>query len=400
MSPKGRPEGESLRSQHEGSSGNLPATAGAAVPGDVDAPDAVAAAVARWLLEGPAQLGEGREAGGVAGIVDADGSAAYVYPEITGYYLQWLAWRAARYGDDPALARRAQSAQRWIGAWLAASSPPLTRVHLRVAGNDWRNDAVFLFDVAMVLRGLGAAARWRLVEPSPAIVAGVCAELDRLVDGDGHFKACASHRGDALPARWSTRSGAFLAKAAAGILGAAEALDTIPARLLDAASRTYDESLRLLVACPHAETHPLLYACEGVLSMPADPRLAAVLPSITAQFDALLAQVRRFGRVPEFLHSGSGDPGARRMDIVAQTLRVGALLAAHRPQNPPDRAGLERLRRSLIEHIAPAGTLPFAAGVAPPRYNVWAAMFADQALAMAGSDDAARLIGLDGPLLV
>jgi hypothetical protein len=378
----------------------LPAAARAAPPFDVDAPVGAAAAVARWLLEGPAQLGEGLEAGGVAGIVDADGRAAYVYPEITGYYLQWLAWRAARYGEDSALACRAQSAQRWIGAWLGAASPPLTRVHLGVAGDDWRNDAVFLFDVAMVLRGLGAAARWRLLEPSPAIVAGVCAELDRLVDGDGHLEACVRHRGDAMPARWSTRRGAFLAKAAAGILGAAETLDAIPARLLDAASRTYDESLRLLVACPHAETHPLLYAFEGVLSMPADSRLATVLPPIAAQFDALLAHVRALGRVPEFLRPGSGDPGARRMDIVAQTLRVGALLAAHRPQSPPDRADLDRLRRSLIEQISPAGALPFAAGATPPRYNVWAAMFADQALAMAGSDASARIIGLDGPLLV
>jgi hypothetical protein len=374
------------------------ATASAASPGGVHAPGAVT--VARWLLEGPAQLGEGIEAGGVAGIVDADGRAAYVYPEITGYYLQWLAWRAARYGGDSVLARRAQSAQRWLGAWLSATSPPLTRVHLAPAGDDWRNDAVFLFDIAMVLRGLAGAARWRLLEPSPALVAGACAELDRLVDRDGRFAACVSHRDDDMPARWSTRRGAFLAKAAAGILGAAETLDAIPARLRDAASRTYDESLRLLVACPHAETHPLLYAFEGVLSMPCDLRLVAVLPSISAQFDALLAQVRALGRVPEFLRPGSVDPGARRMDIVAQALRVGALLAAHQPQNPPDRVELERLRRTLLEHISPSGTLPFALGAAPPRHNVWAAMFADQALAMARCDDAARIIGVDGPLLV
>ena len=50
-----------------------------------------AARLRGWLLEGPAQLRTGEHAGGVAGSFDAQGRAGYVYGEITGYYLHWLA---------------------------------------------------------------------------------------------------------------------------------------------------------------------------------------------------------------------------------------------------------------------------------------------------------------------
>ncbi|MEO8137238.1 MAG: hypothetical protein ABI831_25060, partial [Betaproteobacteria bacterium] len=54
------------------------------------------AAIADWLLRGPAQARTGANAGGVAGCIAVSGSPLYVYPEIAGYYLQWLAWRTQR----------------------------------------------------------------------------------------------------------------------------------------------------------------------------------------------------------------------------------------------------------------------------------------------------------------
>src|SRR2546423_15179007 len=52
-------------------------------------------ALTSWLLGDRAQVTSGTHAGAAAGWVDREGRAAYVHPEITGYYLQWLAWRAA-----------------------------------------------------------------------------------------------------------------------------------------------------------------------------------------------------------------------------------------------------------------------------------------------------------------
>src|SRR3954470_23701755 len=99
-------------------------------------------AIAQWLVGGPAQLASGPHAGAVAGVVDADHRARYAYPEITGYYLQWLAWRASYTAPSATLSARAGSAQRWLVRWLDSAAPPPTRVHLDAATEDWRNDAV------------------------------------------------------------------------------------------------------------------------------------------------------------------------------------------------------------------------------------------------------------------
>lgn len=110
-----------------------------------------------WLLAGPAQLREGPHEGAVAGVIGAHGDPAYVCPEITGYFLQWLAWRVQA-GDDPwPLAARAAAAQAWLARWAASAAPP-ARVYL-VPRADWRNAGLFQFDLAMVLRGIAGQRR-------------------------------------------------------------------------------------------------------------------------------------------------------------------------------------------------------------------------------------------------
>lgn len=356
--------------------------------------------IAEWLLEGPAQLRSGPHAGAIAGSVARSGSASYVYPEIAGYYLQWLAWRAHRFGSSKGLVLHACAVQRWLHVWLAAGDPPPTRVHLDGTTGDWRNRAVFCFDVAMVLRGLGAAARAQLLTPAAAVTAGVARQLERLVAADGQFDACAMNAaGDALPGRWSTRRGAFLAKAAAGVLTAASVLPDLPERVVRAAEDTYAASLAALALQPHREAHPLLYAFEGVLALPAHPRFAGALPVVAEQFDALLAQASPDGFVPETIAAIPAQ-GPERVDVLAQTLRVGHLLTAHRPQQPPDRVALVRLRHALMRQVHGSGAVTFARDAAAQPWNVWAAMFADQALAFAAPARDAEDGWRTDPLLV
>src|SRR5947207_32744 len=109
--------------------------------------------LACWLLDSGVQLAEGAQCGGVAGALDDTGRARYVYPEITGYYLEWLASRVHR-GDPAApLAAHANAAQQWLSRWIVVQPAPLTRVHLDSVAADWRNHGMFAFDYAMVLRG-------------------------------------------------------------------------------------------------------------------------------------------------------------------------------------------------------------------------------------------------------
>jgi hypothetical protein len=344
--------------------------------------------IAAWLLDGGAQVRVGREAGGVAGWLGASGQPTYVYPEITGYYLQWLAWQALREGGATVvLRRRASSAQHWLRAWVERGEYPQTRVYVGAHQADWRNAAVFTFDVAMVIRGLASAANARLIEPDSTLVERLADTLRRLMGDDGQFDACMSTQALPPPERWSTRRGGFLAKAAAGILCAAKVLPQI-APLQCAAEATLISSLHSAVQDPHAETHPLLYAIEGALSVPHHPAVAPVVDALAAQVEALLQQVTVHGQLPESRFAR----GIARLDIVAQTLRAVALLRRRAHAWYPDPLVLQRLTQGLARQLTRDGALPIDPDAKIPQYNVWCAMFADQALQVAQH-------GFDGPIL-
>ena len=345
--------------------------------------DRVAARIAQWLLLGPAQRTEGAHAGAVAGWIGADGKAEYVYPEITGYFLQWLAWMARSHGRHLAYVARAESALRWVERWLADGNRPSTRLYVDAARDDWRNDALFAFDLAMVLRGIAAAARENLLDAPRTVVDRAYVVLAQLVGPDGQFDACLRHgqRAD-FPDRWSTRRGPFLAKAAAGVLDASDALQNVPAILVNAARQSFDASVDALVRAPHDETHPFLYAIEGFLARPADGAFAARLPKITAHFDALLERSSKLGRVPETAQNA----GPTRLDIVAQTLRVGLLLELHRGDGVSHRRELDRLAATLAQYVHSDGALPFSPNADVVQLNVWTAMFAEQALSLAACE--------------
>ena len=352
------------------------------MPDAIDAPLRVAGApaarvaararLAAWLLDGPAQLREGPHAGAVAGVVRGHG-AAYVYPEITGYYLQWLAGRA-RAGDAPAaLAARAEGAHAWLSGW-AQSSCPQARVYL-APEDDWRNGALFLFDLAMVLRGLASAAAAGLVVPDRKLIERLDALLVGLIADDGALDACRAHAGaGVLPRRWSTTRGAFLAKAAAGVLAAAD-LPGVSSTLLRAAQRTYELARRDALERPHAEAHPRLYAIEGLLAH--DPVASCGSRVLAAQVGRLADEARADGRIAESVH----DAGQPRVDVHAQALRAGVLLRAHGGPGAPDRATLVALADALAARVTPGGGLPFSLSSPRSEQNVWTAMFAEQALA-------------------
>ena len=344
--------------------------------------------IAAWLLDGGAQLRVGRETGGVAGWLGTNGQTTYVYPEITGYYLQWLAWQALREGGaTDTLRRRASSAQHWLRAWVERDEHPQTRVYIRENLGDWRNAAVFTFDVAMVIRGLASAVSARLIEPDATLIERLADTLRRLTGDDGQFEACMSTQASPPPQRWSTRRGGFLAKAAAGVLCAAKVLPQI-APLQSAAEATLIASLHSAAQEPHAETHPLLYAVEGALSVPHHPAVTPVVDALAAQVEDLLQQVTMEGQLPESRFAR----GIARLDVVAQTLRVVALLRRRAHAWYPDPLVLERLKLGLTRHVTRTGALPIDPAAKIPQYNVWCAMFAEQALQVAQ-------LGFDGPIL-
>ncbi len=352
--------------------------------------------IAAWLISVPVQPRRSAHEGAVAAWIDDRRRARYVYPEITGYYLQWLSWLAERQGVLPVHVERAASAHGWLAQWLDSRAPP-TRVYLDETISDWRNRATFTFDLAMVLRGIASAARARLIAPDRVLVDGVCERLIASIADDGELHACTRVHGDEpLPDRWSTRRGPFLAKAAAGILDASRALN-VPETLRQAADRTFDSAIAALLAQPHDETHPFLYAVEGFLALPRRSMFTTRLPKVAEHFERLVTTTQKRGHVPE---RSSDDGGPRRLDIVAQAVRVGLLVDANRPLSQSTRSALIGLRDRLVAHVRPDGGIPFDPDAHAIQLNVWTAMFAQQALAMAALDARELKSMADAPLIV
>ena len=141
---------------------------------------ATAQALRDWLIEGPAQLESGPEAGAVAGTIEPSGAVQYVYGEITGYYLHWLASGVVEVDDAT---RKANSALAWIARRYGGSSLPPTRIHLNDVIDDWRNHVQFCFDLAMLVGGLARAEARRLIDVPDALWFRLGAALSQFADG-------------------------------------------------------------------------------------------------------------------------------------------------------------------------------------------------------------------------
>jgi hypothetical protein len=365
-----------------------------AVAGD-DAIGARAAArtrIAAWLLHGPAQLRAGAHAGAVGGVVHA-GAVTYAYPEITGYFLQWLAWRVHMGHASTALRDRAQAAQAWLARWAADPAPP-ARVHLGPHAPDWRTQSSFAFDLAMVLRGLASAVATDLLAPDRRLTERLSDLLARLRERDGALDACRAYADAAAPpARWSTQRGPFLAKAAAGILAAA-ALPGVSRHVHDAAERAFAEFCARVRTDAHLEAHPRLYAIEGLLARARDPDAMGVLPHAAAQVVSLVDTARALGHVPE--HADGG--GVARLDVHAQALRAACVLAALGATPSVALATRATLADALAARVGADGGVSFSPSSPPGELNVWTAMFAEQALTLV--DLPARAVADAGGWLV
>jgi hypothetical protein len=318
-----------------------------------------AARLRGWLLDGPAQLREGPDAGGVAGTFDASGAPYYVYGEITGYYLHWLA------DHEPTLevCRAANAALLWATRVYSEDALPPTRIYLREKPDDWRNRAQFFFDLAMLVGGLSRAAHAELIDPPGALLVRISSKLARFVR-DGRIVAMRADKGAELPQRWSTLGGPFEAKAASRVLMAQEFV-ALPGTLVEACEREIEAVCAAAAQAPVEMLHPTLYAIEGALSS-GNPNARSGLARWLAR---LLALENGKGELPE---SPDGEP-VWRSDVIAQALRVGLALDA-------DAEPLDRLADALVARVRPDGAIAFRPDAEPPQLNTWCAMFAEQAL--------------------
>ncbi|MGO4501876.1 MULTISPECIES: hypothetical protein [unclassified Dyella] len=326
-----------------------------------------------WLLHGPAQTQDGAHAGGVAGSVDERKGASYIYAEISGYYLLWL----AGLGDSapiPLVADRATRCLDWIQREFSGAANPATRIPLHDAPADWRNQAEFFFDQAMVLRGALAIRARNIALVSDELLANLMSKLS-LFTHDGCVEAVRPHTGaTSVPVRWSTTSGPFLLKATAAVDLATD-LDFRPQSLLAACRAHLERCGHTGFSAMSDMLHPSLYFAEGLLRYGAREREAA--SQIVSK--CLLLQ-RMDGAMPETFPSDIGEgENTHRNDVAAQALRLGLLLG-HKQEDPAREVRLEKLARLLSTRVDALGRIAFDSDAQTHEANTWTAMFAEQAL--------------------
>jgi hypothetical protein len=332
--------------------------------------------LSRWLTSDLVLRSVGNGAG-TANWLWPDGTYDGLYPEIAGYYLQFLT--RTECSTAPVAAPREMAAR--VTEWLDRIAPdgaPLTLYHRDMAQSDWRNQCLFAFDLAMILRGFACVeARWPGTVPAE-LFARYSRSMFSLVEGHrlrSHNRRAGASAGE-IPAKWSTLIDVHHVKIAGALAGTGS-------QFTDVVSATVDEQADALIRDGYhrmREMHPFLYSIEGWLMLWGQTGSAAHLDRAGVSFEYVLRELHPTrGTLPAI--AGRNDiPG--RSDVLAQALRAGLVLehcgrlaAAGNPDWSVARA---KLQTALLARVTPEGAIEF--DEVGHHRNVWASLFAWQAL--------------------
>lgn len=331
-------------------------------------PEGVALALRRWLFSGSCQSAGGafcawREMG--------TGRLAFEYPEINGYLLTFAAGLADLSWAEIVSARRSADwlVQRLGSADLSARS-------------EWDRGAIYTFDLAMIATGLISFGRRFGIE---YVDAGT-----RLVDfledeihAAGHLPAVArgprpSHTG------WASEGRAHLLKTIQCFLLAGEAgrsTRAVVVRQLVEEAEHLQQADGRFVTQPEDELtmlHPHLYALEGLWIWGTARSEGWSLERARAGLEWVFDRQLPSGGFPRSVRLKSDEPGPEQVDATAQAIRLAFLLGA-------PALGLERAVERLTELTVgdeQSRAAVYQPGVDAVHQNVWASLFAAQALTL------------------
>lgn len=281
--------------------------------------------IENWLLNSQVQLTDGPHRGGVAGWLNEKGSPEFLYPELMGYYLTWLAFLSVVSHRNEKISSHARNALRWISDQFADGNIPPTRLYLKSNREDWRNSVIFSFDMAMLSRGVAVAPCFDGEGGREDTLARILDCLGRFIGSDGFIQPylrVQSGPSLPLPNRWSVAMGPHQLKIAAAVFSLPP--EVVPQDLAAATRRLYWHwRERLLSMQLGGDTHPMLYYLEGLL-LAGTCGIDEEAWSLAARvYTKLMEAHSPDGGLPPRLNDTGAPP---RSDVLAQALRIGCIL--------------------------------------------------------------------------
>lgn len=313
-----------------------------------------------WLAN-PAVFSDGA----IAGSIDESGRALYTYPEISGYYLSYLAYRFSLDGVDKNLVEKAQKILGYQQQLWSGSSPPATRLYLDPllqSPVDWRNQGLFIFDIAVLTRGVADISNYIDTTSWPA--QKLLNYIDSFWDGQRlHPVRWFTGRPQEAPDRWSTRTGPYQLKVLAALRRVAIASNSTI--LLERISSAQTALLRDFNQGNFAahNPHSIAYALEGML--------LGDLNNVNRDLGKALIE-----NLANTIDNARDDEiDFRRTDAIAQLLRLSCCEPFF------TRSIANRLYTLLCSALNTDGSLQFTLAPCNVTYkNTWPVLFARQAL--------------------
>ena len=344
--------------------------------------------------------------GGVAAWYELDKKIyPFIYSEITGYALSCYVF-LKKITAKKSFLSDAESAAAWLMNHAHHDRGIKTRYYLvkhYVSPNYcFHHGRIYAFDTAMV--GYGILQLYKETN-RPAYLQFAHELLHFLIDRmrrkDGLFYAYydskAKNTGEDFE-KWSDQSGTFHAKLALFMIDYAlltrdSRFEKYAVTLLDAVKSRQERDGRFVTGQADQSTHlhPHAYTLEGLLYGGVHLKRKDYLQSALRGFEWMLKGVSNDGSVSSIYAEGTFSYH-ERSDIVAQTLRIGAVLCALYPESMKLH---EPLLQMINEHLPlfqyhgqnkkQAGGFIYGAatdGLIREHLNAWATMFALQALWM------------------
>lgn len=154
---------------------------------------------------------------GMIGWIRSDTKRAdYIYGEITGYFLSFCAYVYNKSNDknEQHLIKNIISSHI---EWLDRSIDEGLKTRYTLSGySDWRNNAIFSFDLSMIIRGLDDV---KSIVPSSLVLIKYLKVLNKCVNTSNTITSVYQNEELELPQKWSTMPDIHLVKAAANMYG-------------------------------------------------------------------------------------------------------------------------------------------------------------------------------------